>query len=197
MSIDEDEEAGRKRLVAYRLMAETAEKAQDRRQAANNFFIVMNGVIAGGYAFMLENDHFQLIKYTAVAGGIICLLWLMTLLYYRALLSAKFAIMAEYEKANELPGFDYEWRLFSRSFMGRLRIFDIRISLSTIEMVIAVLAFAAHVAAPSALHRLVKKPDVQHIMIEPYNEDAAIEAKKKPPPPPVQPPAPPPQKVKP
>ncbi len=158
MSIEEDENAGRTQLVAYRMMAESSEKTQDRRQAANNFFIVMNVAIGGGYAFMIENDQLGLIAPGCLLGVVICILWLVTLIYYRELSSAKYGLLGEYEVTQGIAGYQREWELFvAHGIFGRVKIGRWRLSLSTIEMAVAVLALFAHATAPWTLHPRANK----------------------------------------
>ena len=152
MSIEEDEEAGRIHLVAYRMMAESSEKTQDRRQAANNFFIVVNGALCGGYAFMATDGYPQLYGFASALGVVVCSLWCLTLMYYRELSSAKYRLLGEYEVEKGIAGYQREWEIFvAHGLFGRIKVGSWRVSLSSIELAIAFLALIGHIAAPSLL----------------------------------------------
>jgi hypothetical protein len=162
MSIEEDEEAGRIHLVAYRMMAESSEKTQDRRQAANNFFIVLNAALCGGYAFMVKEGYSNLYGFGSGLGAVICALWCLTLMYYRELNSAKYQLLGEYEVEKGIAGYQREWELFvANGIFGRVKIGKWRLSLSSIELAVAFFALVAHLAAPTLLTK-VEKQDKQN-----------------------------------
>jgi hypothetical protein len=148
---EEDDEAGRLRLVAYKVMAESAEKSSDRRQQANNFFVAANLAIGGGYAFMIDKGYPQLMFAGMLVGVITCGLWALTLWYYRSLNSAKYRLLGEFEVEKGIVGYQREWEVFSAATpFGRLGV-----SLSSIELFVAFIAFAAHILAPFLLQPVI------------------------------------------
>ena len=150
MSMEEDEDKGHVHLVAYRMMADTAERAMDRRQAANNFFIAMNVAITGGYAFMIKEDQMSLLPAGAALGFFVCFLWCVTLWYYRELARAKFRILGEYEVLQGIDGYQREWELFK----ARNPVVKAGFSLSWVEFAIAFIGLVAHPFAPLIFHKL-------------------------------------------
>jgi len=163
-TIEDDDEGGRLHVVAYKVMAESAEKTGDRRQAANNFFISINTAFGAAYAFLLTSaasdkiaaraadphalpcaapgDHIWVVDAVAAAGIGISLLWLFTLWYYKSLSSAKFRLLGEYEVEYGVMGYQREWEIFAAtSPFGKYRV-----SLSNIESIIAGAAVVAHFA---------------------------------------------------
>jgi hypothetical protein len=138
-------------IAAYKVMADSAEKTSDRRQEANKFFISMNLGIAAADAFLVDNGRVNLVPLASFLGILICILWALTLWYYRDLNAAKYKILARFEKEHGVQGYDHEWNVFSTTSpfakMGA--------SLSTIETGLALIAIICHFFAPYLLGRLV------------------------------------------
>jgi hypothetical protein len=143
MSMEEDEDSVRLHLVAYRLMADSAERTQDRRQLANSFFITANLAIGAVYTFLVHTEQHRLLIPAAAVGVAVCGLWAATLWYYRALLAAKFRLLGEFERAHGIAGYEREWEIFSVRHPFGLA----WLSLAFIEMVFAVGTAGAHVCA--------------------------------------------------
>jgi hypothetical protein len=137
-------------MMAYKIMADSAEKTSDRRQQANNFFIGVNVAIAAGYTFLVKAEQQALIFLAAGVAVAVCFLWGLTLWYYRSLSSAKFQMLGEFEVEKGIPGYQREWEIFSaRHPFGKRKI-----SLALIELIFAVMAGAAHIAAAFVLQNV-------------------------------------------
>lgn len=131
--------------MAYKAMADSAEKTHDRRLSSNNVYLAINGGVAGLYAFLIKEhvDHPErLLAVPCIFGVLACVLWILTLNYYRSLAAAKYELLGEFEVNRSIMGYQREWQVFSRKhWMGRWGL-----SLSAIEIAIAAAALAGHIA---------------------------------------------------
>lgn len=137
-------------LLAYKTMAESVERTLDRRLEVNNFFVAVNGAVAGYYAYVAgKGDH--LLWFGVVFGMLACLLWIGTLYYYRSLAAAKFMLLGAFETNRSMVGYQREWEVFrAQTWLGRRGV-----SLSLIEIGIALIALVSHPCAPILLHKFV------------------------------------------
>ncbi len=101
-------------LEQYKLYVQTAENVSEKRQTANKYFLSLNSflLVLSGYLTTLKFEVWHLI--IAIAGIIICLLWIFNLQSYRQLNSAKYKVIHNMEKRLPIKLFDDEWTLLDR-----------------------------------------------------------------------------------
>lgn len=102
-------------LEQWKTAIEMSNAISERRTNMNNIFLTLNSIVIALITFHLEKKSLGY----AVAGILICTIWLINLENYRKLNSAKFKIINLLEK--ELPAnvFDYEWELVGRGDDGK------------------------------------------------------------------------------
>jgi hypothetical protein len=128
--------------VGYKVLADSAEKTSDRRLESNNVYLAINGAVAGLDTFLIKEKVAGLLVITCAFGVLACVMWALTLIYYRGLGAAKFHLLGEFERKHAVIGYSHEWRLFSKNnLMGRMGL-----SLSAMEIAIALAALIGHVA---------------------------------------------------
>jgi len=109
-------------LEQYKLYVESAEKASERRNLANSFYLAINTLLLGGIGLIanyvsIPNNPWSIsltvVVVLAVFGSCewLCLVWKRQIKAYQQLNSAKFKVIAEFE--DRLPAGPYvraEWK---------------------------------------------------------------------------------------
>ncbi len=104
----------------YKLYLATAEKVSDRRAAANQWLLGVNGAIVAFYGY-LESAGAEAARIVIpIAGVLICFAWIGLLSSYRKLNSAKFAVLQEIEAGFDLQLFAAEEAHYNRLGRGSL-----------------------------------------------------------------------------
>lgn len=98
------------RLEIYKLLVEMADRVSQRRQAANSFYLSVNTLLVGGSAYLgtLQPAVWNVIV-ISVAGLAISALWIMNIVSYKTLNSAKFDVIHEVEKGLAIQPYADEW----------------------------------------------------------------------------------------
>lgn len=96
-------------IEQYKLYIQTAEKVSDRRQSANNYFLIVNSLLLSftGYLTTLSFSLWHIV--ISIAGISISFLWLLTLRSFRSLNTAKFKVIHELERELPVDLFKREW----------------------------------------------------------------------------------------
>lgn len=91
-------------LTQYRDFISSASDISDRRHEANKFFSSINSVflLASG---LVPTENVGFSWYVALAGALLCLIWMHMIASYKELNSAKFKVILEMEK--HLPAATY------------------------------------------------------------------------------------------
>jgi hypothetical protein len=93
------------------MLVEMADRVSQRRQAANNFYLSVNTVLAGGSAFLRTLSPSAVsVAILTVAGVAICLLWHQNILSYKTLNAAKFNVINDIETRLVEQPFHAEWQ---------------------------------------------------------------------------------------
>lgn len=130
-------------LEIYKVVVDTITANEGRRQRANTAYLGMLAAIATAAAAI---PHLPLIAPIS-AIFVVALTWFATVLYFRRLAQAKFAVITEIEKTLVLPAFKLEWQHFN----GRRKFYQL--SLTHLEMVIP--AGVAVVSAAYVLYWII------------------------------------------
>lgn len=133
------------RSVAYKVLADSAEKTADRRLESNNVYLAINGAVAGLDTFLIEKVQRDilgdLLSITSVFGVLSCILWIVTLIYYRDLGRAKYDLLGRFEKDHGITGYSHEWAQFQKhNLLSRWGL-----SLSALEISIAAAVLIGHI----------------------------------------------------
>jgi len=101
-------------LEQYKILVETADKVTDRRNQINAFFLSVNTLVLTVFALIYDIEvgitEKLLIIPPLIAVLGICVLWFLTLLSYRKLNKAKFAVINDgYEPLLPSRPFHSEW----------------------------------------------------------------------------------------
>lgn len=111
-------EAGK--MEIYQLLVEMADRVSQRRQSANSFYLSINTVLAGAFAYAGSTEPSpSTVLIIAVAGVAICSLWLMSISSYRTLNSAKYSVICELEKSLPIQAYTDEWSLLDPDSDGK------------------------------------------------------------------------------
>lgn len=101
-------------LDQYKLYIESIEKTSDRRNLANNFYIVINSGIVASFAFCFDHkmlEIYPLLKIIfCLAGLFISFLFWYLINSYKQLNTAKFEVLHQIEKKLPLSLYKYEWK---------------------------------------------------------------------------------------
>ncbi len=91
-------------LTQYRDFVASASDISDRRHEANKFFSTINTVLlmASG---LIPSEGLDFSWQIALAGGLLCLIWMHMIVSYKELNGAKFKVILEMEK--QLPAATY------------------------------------------------------------------------------------------
>ena len=123
-------------LEIYKIIIDTITANEGRRQRTTTAYLGMLAAITTATAAI---PGLSLIA-SMLAVFVISLTWFSTVLYFRRLAQAKFAVIAEVEKELVLPAFKLEWQ----HFKGKRKF--VHLSLTYLEMVVpfcaAVVSFA-------------------------------------------------------
>jgi len=104
----------------YKMLVDMADRASQRRQAANNFYLSVNTAVIGASTYLGAIGQSTLtLVLIAVAGGVICLAWQWNIDSYRALNSAKFRVINDLEAALPIASFSTEWTYLTPHGSGR------------------------------------------------------------------------------
>lgn len=128
------------RIEIYKIVVDTITANEGRRQRTTTAYLGMLAAIATATAAIPGLPLIAPMSATLV----IALTWFATVLYFRRLAQAKFAVIAEIEKDLVLPAFKHEWK----HFKGKGKFFHL--SLTYLEMVVP--AGAAVVSAAYILY---------------------------------------------
>lgn len=123
-------------LEIYKVVVDTITANEGRRQRTTTTYLGMLAAITTATAAI---PGLPLIV-SMLAVFVISVTWVTTLLYFRRLAQAKFAVIAEIEKELALPAFNLEWQHFKDK--GKL----IRLSLTYLEMMVPASAAAVSFA---------------------------------------------------
>jgi hypothetical protein len=139
---DEIEPSEGLRSIAYKALADSAEKTADRRLESNNVYLAINGAVAGLDTFLIEQKASpSLLTITTIFGALACFLWIVTLLYYRDLGRAKYDLLGQFEKEHGIIGYSHEWVVFQKhNLLSRWGF-----SLSALEISIAGAVLIGHI----------------------------------------------------
>ena len=113
-------------LEIYKIVVDTITANEGRRQGTTTAYLGMLAAIATVTAAI---PGLPLIA-PMLAVFVIALTWFATVLYFRRLAQAKFAVITEIEKKLVLPAFKLEWQ----HFKGKRKF--VHLSLTYLEMVV-------------------------------------------------------------
>ena len=96
-------------LTQYRDFVASASDISDRRHEANKFFSTINTVLlmASG---LIPTKSSEFNWQVALAGGLLCMIWLFMIASYRELNGAKFKVILEMEKQLPVATYATEYR---------------------------------------------------------------------------------------
>jgi hypothetical protein len=131
-------------LEQYKLYVGTAEKLSDRRANMHTLLLAVNSLLVTVYSTVASKDarpgipiaSWRWLAPIPAAGVLITFSWLMLILSYRKLSSAKFSVIDQMEQRLPFQTFKLEWELVRTNSRGGYLTF------STIESFIPI-AFAA------------------------------------------------------
>jgi hypothetical protein len=108
------EDFGQHLLEQYKLFIEAEERLVDRRQQENRFFLSISALIVTGLSVILQQGISDQqasggIMLLAGAGLALCFAWHSIIGSYSDLNSAKFVVIAEFEKRLPARMFGAEW----------------------------------------------------------------------------------------
>ena len=107
-------------LDIYKLLVEMADRVSHRRQAANSFYLTVNTAIIGSTAYLAKFELNQLATWAiSVAGILICALWIMSVLSYKSLNSAKFKVITKLEERLPVTPYKDEWAILDANDDGK------------------------------------------------------------------------------
>ena len=107
----------------YKLYLDTAERVSDRRAAANQWFLSVNGAVIGLYGFLgTQSDAGRMLWGWAIpaAGILVCFAWAAILESYRKLNAAKFQVLQDIESSFEHKLFAAEQQAYKATGRRRL-----------------------------------------------------------------------------
>lgn len=97
-------------LEIYKMLVEMADRVSQRRQSANSFYLTVNTAIIGGSAYLAQSSNGPLATWAVSLAGIaICTLWIMSVISYKTLNSAKFRVITALEECLPASPFKDEW----------------------------------------------------------------------------------------
>ena len=101
-------------LEQYKMYVESSEKVSDRRSKLNTFYLSLTTTLTGIIGFVItnkvENGKYLIILLSA-SSVVICLHWIILLLNYKKLNSAKFDLIQEMEKELPINLYVREWEV--------------------------------------------------------------------------------------
>ncbi|WP_313800989.1 hypothetical protein [Sphingobium sp.] len=98
------------RLEQYKLMVEMADRVSQRRQAANSFYLSINTILVGGSAYFGGGSPpLKTALLVSLAGVLVCRYWSRSILSYKTLNTAKFAVINDIELHLTERPFTDEW----------------------------------------------------------------------------------------
>lgn len=103
----------------YALLVEMADRVSQRRQAANAFYLSVNTALVGAAAFLGSPNTPKVSWVLGVAGMAICVLWIMNVVSYKTLNSAKFVVIQQLETKLPTRPYSDEWALLDPKGSGR------------------------------------------------------------------------------
>lgn len=121
-------------LTQYRDFVASASEISDRRHEANKFFSTINTVLlmsSGLVPKEIAGFNWQV----ALAGGLLCLIWMHMITSYKELNSAKFKVILEMEKQLPVATYATEYQ-FSKAAKSS--------SLSSVELLVPKLFAGAY-----------------------------------------------------
>lgn len=123
-------------MTQYRDYVDSAQQISSRRHQANQFFSTINTLLLTASGLIPGKDvGFSL--HIAIAGALLCLIWIHMIRAYRDLNSAKFKVIQDMEDRLPLAAFKSEWVYF-KGANGH--------SLTTVESLVPKLFIGAYLA---------------------------------------------------
>lgn len=117
--ISEDKPTDEKKLAEvltlYQIHANLVSMTELKRQQANQIYIaIVSALIAGGTAITSTRAQLasQALDFFSVSVLVICMIWYLTMLYYRRLSRAKFEVLTSMEENFSIKPFCEEWKHF-------------------------------------------------------------------------------------
>lgn len=102
----------------YKLCVEMADRLSARRHTTNSFFVSLNTAVTGVFGYLAATKDTLVLRHVvwllAPAGFLLSLMWLLQILSYRNLATAKYAVIQEIEKAIGIRPYFAEWELVGR-----------------------------------------------------------------------------------
>jgi signal transduction histidine kinase len=126
------------KLDLYSIYVTTIISNETRRQQASAIYL---SLISAGLALIgsIKSINIYYVIFPAIAISVI---WLLTIIYFRALAQAKFKVIGEIEKDWEIKPFNFEWKYFKSQKRGAF----FRVSLTYLEMSIPIITFICSIA---------------------------------------------------
>jgi hypothetical protein len=110
-------------LAQYQMVVEMADRVSARRAGANTFFVTINTALVAIFGLVTSARKSSLghpntadtfgLGLAAVAGGVLSVVWLLLLSYYRRLNGAKFAVINKIELQLPVKPFTEEWQILN------------------------------------------------------------------------------------
>lgn len=108
------------RLEQYKIMVEMADRVSQRRQAANSFYLSVNTLLVGGSAYLgTTTSSLRTTLLVSIAGILVCVYWSRSILSYKTLNTAKFAVINDMELSLAEQPFSDEWKKLDPDGDGR------------------------------------------------------------------------------
>lgn len=99
-------------LEQYKLFVTTSQQVTERRQQANNYLLTLCSSLVTLYAAFLSSfGHHRWNVLIPIAGLFVCFIWHSLVESYKALNTAKFAVIHELEEQLPVALFRYEWHV--------------------------------------------------------------------------------------
>ena len=143
-------------LEQYKLYIEMADRIRQRRDQSNKFYATVYSALA---AVLLLAARFDLSDSTlgivflavGVVGSSLAYIWWLNIQSYRAISSAKFAVIQEMEVWLPFPGYKKEWELLMHPPQGKRKYLPLTGLEGCVPVVFLALSFALVVYAVISL----------------------------------------------
>ncbi len=103
----------------YKLYVEMADNISNRRSSANGFFLTVNTFLLSGLSvasgLQSLRSSFLLPIFGAMAGGLFCFSWILTVRSYKGLNQTKFDLINRVESRLPVALFRTEWEILKTS----------------------------------------------------------------------------------
>lgn len=102
-------------LEMYKLYVEMADRVSSRRQRANSFYLAVNtGIIGAATFFHLPGATGEGSWLIAIAGVLLCVMWIRNIQSYKDLNQGKFQIINLIEQRLPIAPYETEWDVLQR-----------------------------------------------------------------------------------